>query len=47
MEPKNAKRAADWERVVRGAQRIAFKRKLWAYLGHLLTEIKKQGREGN
>ena len=47
MEHKNVQRAADWERIVRGAQRIAFKRKLWAYLGHLFTEIKKQGCEGN
>ena len=35
-----------WERLVRRARRLAFKRRVWATLGHFLQTIKKRGSEG-
>ena len=32
-----------WERIVRRARRLGHKRRLWAFLGHHLREIKKLG----
>ena len=34
-----------WERLTRRYSRLAFKRRQWAFLGHLLNEIKEQGKE--
>ena len=33
-----------WASVVRRLRRLAFKRRCWAFLGHLLNLIKQQGR---
>ena len=34
-----------WASIVRRARRLAYKRRSWAFLGHLLNLIKKQGRQ--
>ena len=33
-----------WSRVVRLGHRLAFRRRLWAFLGHWLLQIKERGR---
>ena len=33
-----------WLRVVRLGRRLAFRRRLWAFLGHWLRQIKERGR---
>ena len=34
-----------WERVVRGALRVARRRRLWSALGNWLGEVRRRGRE--
>ena len=33
-----------WARLTRRLQRLAYKRRAWAFLGHLLRDIKDRGR---
>ena len=35
---------ASWARVVRLNRRLAYRRRLWAFLGHWLRQIKERGR---
>ena len=35
---------ANWARIVKKAKSLAYTRRKWAFLGHLLNQIKKAGK---